>query len=54
MTASAASQRWIFPSKTTPGVADQADYEQYLYDSDGNRTSLRKRDGSVLAFTTTR
>ncbi|HET9638332.1 MAG TPA: RHS repeat-associated core domain-containing protein [Allosphingosinicella sp.] len=43
-------QRWIFPSKTTPGVADQADYEQYLYDADGNRTSLRKRDGSILTF----
>jgi YD repeat-containing protein len=42
--------RWIFPSKTTPGVADQADYEQYSYDPAGNRTSLRKRDGSVLGF----
>ena len=42
--------RWIFPSKTTAGVADQADYEQYRYDPNGNRTSLRKRDGSVLAF----
>ena len=43
-------QRWIFPSKTTPGTADQSDYEQYLYDADGNRTSLRKRDGSILTF----
>jgi RHS repeat-associated protein len=42
--------RWVFPSKTTAGVADQSDYEQYLYDPNGNRTSLRKRDGSVLAF----
>jgi RHS repeat-associated protein len=41
---------WMFPSKTTPGAADQSDYEQYGYDSDGNRTSLRKRDGSVLTF----
>ena len=43
-------QRWIFPSRTSPGVADQADYEQYLYDAQGNRTALRKRDGSVLTF----
>ncbi|HEX8448218.1 MAG TPA: hypothetical protein VF652_01385, partial [Allosphingosinicella sp.] len=42
--------RWVFPSKSTPGVADQNDYEQYGYDPNGNRTSLRKRDGSVLAF----
>jgi len=43
-------QRWVFPSKTTAGVADANDYEQYLYDVTGNRTSLRKRDGSVLTF----
>ena len=43
-------QRWIFPSKTTAGVADASDYEQYLYDAQGNRTALRKRDGSVLTF----
>jgi RHS repeat-associated protein len=42
--------RWVFPSKTTAGVADQGDYEEYRYDADGNRTSLRKRDGSVLTF----
>ena len=29
--------RWIFPSKTTPGVADQNDYEEYGYDPNGNR-----------------
>jgi RHS repeat-associated protein len=43
-------QRWVFPSKSTPGLADQNDYEQYLYDLDGNRTALRKRDGSVLTY----
>jgi len=48
--------RWIFPSKTTPGIADAptasnpGDYEQYLYDQGGNRVSLRKRDGQVLGF----
>jgi RHS repeat-associated protein len=44
-------KRWVFPSKTTLGVADLADYEQYLYDSNGNRVSLRKRDGGVLTYT---
>ena len=43
-------QRWIFPSKSTSGVADQGDFEQYGHDPNGNRTSLRKRDGSVLTF----
>jgi RHS repeat-associated protein len=43
-------KRWIFPSKTSPGLADQADYEEYGYDENANRTSLRKRDGSVLAY----
>jgi YD repeat-containing protein len=42
--------RWVFPSKTTAGVADQNDYEEYGYDAAGNRTSLRKRDGSVLTY----
>ena len=42
--------RWIFPSKSAPGIADPSDYEQYGYDPNGNRTSLRKRDGSVLTF----
>jgi RHS repeat-associated protein len=42
--------RWIFPSKTSPGVADPSDYEEYRYDANGNRTLLRKRDESVLTF----
>jgi RHS repeat-associated protein len=42
--------RWYFPSKTSPGVVNTADYEEYLYDLAGNRTSLRKRDGSTLTF----
>ena len=33
------------------GTLNTADYEQYGYDANGNRTSLRKRDGSVLAYT---
>jgi RHS repeat-associated protein len=43
-------KRWIFPSKTSPGVANPADYEEYGYDENANRTSLRKRDGSVLTY----
>jgi RHS repeat-associated protein len=41
---------WIFPSKTTPGVADANDYEAYLYDPNGNRVSLRKRDGRTISY----
>jgi RHS repeat-associated protein len=42
-------KRWIFPSNT-PGVANAADYEEYGYDSVGNRTSFRKRDGSTITY----
>ncbi len=43
-------RRWIFPSPTAAGQANQADYEEYGYDLAGNRTSLRKRDGSTLTY----
>ena len=43
-------QRWYFPSPTTPGVASTSDYEEYGYDANGNRTSLRKRDGSTITY----
>lgn len=42
--------RWNFPSKTTVGQVSAVDYEQYGYDANGNRTSLRKRDGKVIAY----
>jgi RHS repeat-associated protein len=57
--------KWIFPSKTRPsafnpstpatalataGPINPADYEQYGYDANGNRTSLRKRDGATLDY----
>lgn len=42
--------RWRFPSKTTPGVVSSDDYEEYAYDPNGNRTSLRKRDGQTLTY----
>ena len=48
--------RWIFPSKSSPGVAEApsstnaGDFEYYIYDAAGNRTKLRKRDGSILTY----
>lgn len=57
--------QWRFPSATGPtsfdgstpanaissaGAVNTADYEQYGYDSVGNRTSWRKRDGRVFRF----
>lgn len=42
--------RWHFPSPTTPGVVSTSDYEEYGYDANGNRTSLRKRDGSTITY----
>jgi len=37
---------------TTKGAAlsNSTDYEQYGYDENGNRTSLRKRDGNTILF----
>jgi RHS repeat-associated protein len=42
--------RWTFPSPTTPNVANPSDYEEYGYDTLGNRTSFRKRDGVTLTY----
>ena len=57
--------RWTFPSTTRPtayndatpatalataGAVNAGDYEEYTYDVIGNRTSLRKRDGSLLTY----
>jgi RHS repeat-associated protein len=41
---------WVFPSKTSTGQVDSNDYEAYGYDANGNRTSLRRRDGRTLTF----
>lgn len=43
-------KRWVFPSKTSTGVANASDYEEYGYDANGNRTSLRKRDAQSIAY----
>lgn len=42
--------RWNFPSKTAVNTVSTTDYEEYGYDPNGNRTSLRKRDGSVITY----
>ena len=42
---------WYFPDPVQTGVASTTDYEQYTYDNNGNRLSLRRRDGMTLNFT---
>ncbi|WP_257543907.1 RHS repeat-associated core domain-containing protein [Sphingopyxis sp. DBS4] len=42
--------KWNFPSLTTTGTVSTTDYEQYGYDANDNRTSLRKRDGSTITY----
>jgi YD repeat-containing protein len=57
--------RWVFPSASGPssfdpstpasalssaGALNENDSESYESDPNGNRTSLRKRDGSTLAY----
>ena len=57
--------QWQFPSPTRPtafnpatpatalstaGAVNGGDYEQYGYDPNGNRTSLRKRDGQAIGY----
>lgn len=42
---------WYFPSKTLgDGNDNSGDYEQYGYDENGNRTTLRKRDGRTISY----
>lgn len=52
--------RWVFPSSTRPlafedslgtaGALNESDFEAYTYDSSDNRTSLKKRDGSIIYY----
>lgn len=42
--------KWNFPDKVYAQAVSATDYEEYAYDANGNRTSLRKRDGSTLTF----
>jgi RHS repeat-associated protein len=41
---------WYFPSPTSAGTVNTSDYEAYGYDNNGNRTSLRKRDGEMIYY----
>ncbi len=41
----------VFPHKTTPGVSDATDYEQFWYDLSGNVTQKRLRDGQSIYLT---
>lgn len=42
---------WRFPSPTNVGQTSATDFEKYTYDPNGNRTQLRKRDGSSITYT---
>ena len=42
--------RWVFPHPTTAGAVNEGDYEAYTYDANGNRTALRRRDGTTLSY----
>ena len=57
--------RWYFPTPARPtgfnnatqtsalqssGSINSGDYEEYGYDANGNRTSLRKRDGTPIGY----
>jgi RHS repeat-associated protein len=45
---------WIFPSKTVKGSlggnCSTGDFESYTYDNNGNRLTLRKRDGLTISY----
>ena len=38
--------RWIFQSPSGGGIANPEGHEEYGYDPNGNRTTLRKRTGA--------
>lgn len=41
---------WFFPSEISNGNVDYGNYEQYTYDKNGNRRTLRKRDGLTISY----
>jgi len=45
-------EKFYFPDKSTVGGGgyNNADYEKYTYDNNGNRTALRKRDGRTIYY----
>ncbi|MET4898994.1 hypothetical protein RN629_18010, partial [Sphingomonadaceae bacterium jetA1] len=42
--------QWNFPDKMTNGAVSATDYETYSYDANGNRLTVRKRDGNVIGY----
>jgi len=43
-------KRWYFPSKTSLGANSTTDFEEYGFDRNNNRTTLKKRDGTTVTF----
>lgn len=43
-------KQWRFPSPTLADTSNENDFEEYGYDANGNRTSLRKRDGRKIEY----
>jgi YD repeat-containing protein len=43
--------RWSFPSATSVGQVNTSDYIEYTYDENGNRRTLRRRDGQTITYT---
>ena len=41
---------WYFPDPDSTGMSSATDYEEYGYDANGNRTTLRKRDGTIIRY----
>lgn len=42
--------KWNLPDLVYAQTASTTDYEEYGYNANGQRTSIRKRDGSVIAY----
>jgi RHS repeat-associated protein len=42
--------KMFFPAKGSSGNYNSSDYEEYAYDSNGNRTVLRKRDTKIINY----
>lgn len=43
-------QRVYFPATISTGQYNTADYEEYSYDNNGNRISVKKRDGNIVSY----
>lgn len=42
--------KWNLPSLVYAQTESATDFEEYVYNANGQRTSMRKRDGSVIAY----